>query len=236
MKYPCHFTLRFSIACLLSVIFSADVFARGGRGGRGGSVSVSGSESYGSVRQSDYHSSASVDDGEAIHDRQAPEPERRTVSSSGSATYSDGQTGLKREVTGPGGKSAEAPGAAAAGGGQLSTDRQATGPGGGTASSRGPFRIGSRVTTLPAGHSIVSVRGVSYYYCDGYYYLPTDADSDYVVIDPPLGVVCYQLPEGVTMEVTVGGVHYFTDGDVYYRSVYVNGQVGYITVAPPQVN
>jgi hypothetical protein len=236
MKYTCRLSSRFAIACLLSVISTGDVFARGGRGGRGDNISVSRSESYGSVRQSAYHSSAATGDGQVSYDRQATGPEGRTASRSGDATRGDGQVSWNREATGPGGKSAEGSGDATAGDGQVSVNRQATGPNGGTVSSRDPLRVGSRVTTLPAGYSTVSVRGVSYYYCDGYYYQPTDADGDYVVVKPPVGVVCYQLPEGVTMEVTVGGVHYFTDGDVYYCSVYVNGQTGYISVAPPQVN
>ncbi len=237
MKYSYYLRSQFAIACLLSVLSATDVFARGGYGGgRDGGGSFAGSGSYGSVRQADYHSSASFGGGEASYDRQATTgPEGRTASSSGDATRGDGQASWDREATGPGGKSAEVSGDATAGDGQVAVKRQATGPNGGTISGQGSLWVGARATTLPAGYSTVSVRGSSYYYCGGYYYQPTDV-GDYIIVDPPVGVVYYQLPAGATMEVTVGGVHYFTDGDVYYRTAYINGQVAYVTVPPPQAN
>jgi Family of unknown function (DUF6515) len=174
-------SVKFAIACSLSLFCAANGFARGGGGGRGGGASVSRSGSYGSVRQS------------------------------------AAQTRVDSPVRGSYDGVRERPA-------QLPSERPGLGDG----------RFGDRVTTLPADYRIVYVRGLPYYYCGGYYYHSYDGDGGgYTIVEPPIGAIIYELPEGATALV-VDGVNYFIDGKTYYRTTYSNGQVAYIVVPAPR--
>lgn len=99
---------------------------------------------------------------------------------------------------------------------------------------RAAARVGSTISTLPAGCRRVTAGGDSYYYHEGYCYKPVYVDdkSTYTVVLPPEGVVVYDLPDGVTVEEEQGVTYYVYNG-TYYRRTFVNGQVGYVVVPAP---
>ncbi len=189
--------------------------------------------------------SATYGDGQASWSREVTTAGGKSADISGSATYGDGQASVTREATGSGGKTASRSGSATYGDGHASVTREVTGSGGQTASrettvmrsygTHGVVRVGTCVTTLPAGHTTVHVGKSSYHYCGGYYYQPVYVNgvTNYIVVQPPVGTVVDELPSGAIGE-SVGGVMYYRVGGSWYRPMYVTGQVSYVVVAPPK--
>jgi len=239
MKNSSRFVVPFAFAGLLIFLSAPDVFARGGfRGGGGGSRgggdrSFSGSGSFGSVRQSNFHSSGNLDNGQANFNRELSGSGGHSLEASGNAEFGDGQANVSRQVSGPEGRSASSAAGARVDDGQLNTFRGAAVSG--DRGSYGAVRVGSSVGTLPAGCHRSYWRGSAYYYRNGYCYRPVyvDGGCTYTVIEPPDGFVIYSLPDGAVTEV-VGGVTYFVYNGVYYKQTFSNGQVGYMVVPNPQ--
>jgi hypothetical protein len=241
--------------CLLVALTASEV---SGRGFGGGGRSFARSESYGSVRQSTDQFNAN--NGQSDWNRSATGLNGNTFNNSGTANFDNGQANWNQELNGPNDNSINASGDANFDDGQLNVNRDASGPEGGIAESSGSaqwndgqvnaarattintpnggsysaVRVGSRVTTLPVNYRRVYYRGNTYYYYGGYCYQPYygDADCTYTVIQPPVGVVIYDLPDGTTT-VEIGGVKYYLCNGVYYRQIFSNGQVGYQVVSDP---
>jgi len=251
-----RFRALFAAVGLTMLIFTVDAFARGGRGGRGGGYSRGRAGNYGTVRRS-----TTAGGGQANYHREVTGSRGRSANSSGSATRGDGQADWNREVTTSGGRSADVSGSATYGDGRVNYEREVSGSRGGTASTKGratyddgqvnrqrttvvegaggasrTVRVGSTVTTLPAGYTTVAVAGGTYYYHGGYYYRRDDDDdvTDYTVVMPPIGTVVYELPNDCGMMSLGEEESYYICEGVYYHRKYVNGRVAYVVVEYPR--
>lgn len=85
---------------------------------------------------------------------------------------------------------------------------------------------GHTVKILPARHSVVKVRGTSYFFVDGHFY--RRKGPDYVVISAPVGAVVRTLPAGF-VTVRVGSRRLFSVGGAYYHQI----SKGYEVVQEP---
>ena len=103
--------------------------------------------------------------------------------------------------------------------------------------------VGTRVTTLPAGHSTVVVRGTTYYHNKGVYYKAYYDGNELVykvVADPrgptpkhlAIGTRTRFLPEAYS-EVYICGETYYVSEGVYYKLDYVDNEVSYVIVEEP---
>jgi len=89
-----------------------------------------------------------------------------------------------------------------------------------------PYR-GRHIRVLPPRHRVVVYGGLSYYFSDGAWYLPSG--PNFVVVAPPVGLIVPFLPPYHTT-VWVGRTPYYYANEVYY----VNRGNGYVVVAPPK--
>ena len=87
-------------------------------------------------------------------------------------------------------------------------------------------RRGEIAFNLPFSFVRINLGSARYYYCDGVYY--RRHRNEYIVIDPPPGVIIDALPAEYAIEIIDGVTYYKCDG-VYYRSI---GH-GYQVAAPP---
>ena len=75
------------------------------------------------------------------------------------------------------------------------------------------IRVGARIATRPRTSTTVIVRGTTYYYAGGVYYVRSG--SSYVVVHPVPGAVVYSVPTATTI-VYVGTTPYYYYGGTYY--------------------
>ncbi len=87
--------------------------------------------------------------------------------------------------------------------------------------------IGASVASPPPSYDTVAVGSTTYIYSDGIYFQPTG--SNYVVVEPPTGVVVSYLPEGCT-QTQVNNNPYYNCNDIYYQPFYQNGSTVYQVV------
>jgi len=90
------------------------------------------------------------------------------------------------------------------------------------------------VPALPVGCTPINVGGASYYYNADDYSQPvsTRGSWNYVVLRPPVGAVVYDRPIGTTVG-AIGGVTYYTVGEVNCRTSFLSGRVAYFGVEKP---
>jgi len=96
-------------------------------------------------------------------------------------------------------------------------------------SSRDHWRHGHVVRYLPPRARVVHYHGDRYYYGGGAWYRPYG--PEFVVVNPPLGLVVSFLPEFRTT-VYFGGVPYYGAGPVYY--VWDKHARGYVVTDGPR--
>jgi hypothetical protein len=56
---------------------------------------------------------------------------------------------------------------------------------------------------------------------------------NYTVVAPPMGAAVDELPDSYATTTINGFEYYIVDG-TYYQSMYVNGQVAFVAVPPPE--
>lgn len=78
---------------------------------------------------------------------------------------------------------------------------------------------------VPQGYDDISYGGVTYYYKDGQFYVPTNGDI--VEVQPPLGAVVPKLPDDPVI-IESNGTYYVYNG-IYYRKTWG----GYEVIVPP---
>lgn len=84
---------------------------------------------------------------------------------------------------------------------------------------------GARVSFLPSGYKPVWA-GRQFYYLNGDYYVKHG--FDYIVVEPPVGVIVSQLPYDYHPVVINGGVYYLSNG-----AYYISTPQGYQVVTKP---
>lgn len=82
------------------------------------------------------------------------------------------------------------------------------------------------VTVVPAGYDSLNYGGVTYYYNDGQFYVPSNGEI--VAVQPPVGAVVSSLPDWPIIIEGTEGTYYVYDG-VFYRKVWS----GYEVAVPP---
>ncbi len=80
--------------------------------------------------------------------------------------------------------------------------------------------------TLPAHHTVVTLRGARYHYYHGRFYRP--GPFGFFMVMPPIGAIVTVLPDGYST-VIVGGISYYSYDSVYYTEC----PTGYVVVPAP---
>jgi hypothetical protein len=82
------------------------------------------------------------------------------------------------------------------------------------------------VVVVPEGYDSFSYGGITYYYNDGRFYVPSSGKV--VEVQPPVGAVVVKLPDN-SVVINDGDETYYVDDGIFYRKVWD----GYKVIAPP---
>ncbi|MCT4639089.1 MAG: DUF6515 family protein [Bacteroidales bacterium] len=92
--------------------------------------------------------------------------------------------------------------------------------------------VGLRIRVLPTNCRVIRVGGNHYYYYFGTYYMKviTQHGVKYEVINPPVGTIVYDLPEGYKEKVIDGKVYYQLNNILYKQVIIDDSEVAYKVV------
>lgn len=90
--------------------------------------------------------------------------------------------------------------------------------------------VGVRVHSIPARHTRVVVRGRTYYYYYGTFYVRSADNSQYVTVAPPVGATVDALPDGYQKVYIEDNTYYEFEGTYYKAYIDEYGEVWYEVV------
>lgn len=90
-----------------------------------------------------------------------------------------------------------------------------------------PPKVGFRIRTLPPDHKRIQFKNEVYFVSQGTYYV--QFVNKYVVVDPEVGTIVYELPDDYE-KVEIDGVTYFEYANVLYKKVQIDGTRAYEVV------